>query len=79
MPMQVDRIARRPGRVPIVVAEAAYEVYSALYGAQQSLDRLGARGGFSSGEVIAFLYARRFSRAEWDARVKEALSGLVAS
>ena len=79
MPMQINQVWRRRGRVPVVVATLAYEVYAAVYGPGQSLEHLGKRGGFGAGEVIALLYARQFPRAEWDARVREALSGLVAS
>ena len=33
------------------------------------------RGGFSAGELIAFLYARSFPKTEWRARVDEAFKG----
>jgi hypothetical protein len=33
------------------------------------------RGGFSIGEIVAFLYARAFPRSEWRDRVEEALRG----
>lgn len=32
-------------------AEEIYKIYSCLYGKEQSLDRLAARGGFGWGEV----------------------------
>lgn len=67
----------RNGWVPVVVAARAYEVYSHMYGTHQSLDKLNSRGGFGTGELVAFLYARGFPRGEWSARVDEALSGLV--
>ncbi|WP_141695189.1 hypothetical protein [Pseudomonas graminis] len=34
------------------------------------------RGGFSSGELMAFLYAYPFPKAEWSARVQEAFKGM---
>jgi hypothetical protein len=34
------------------------------------------RGGFSAGELIAFLYARSFPKSEWRARVDEAFHGM---
>ena len=52
---------------------AAYEVYSLVHGQHPALIEGGCRGGFSSGELIAFLYARSFPRAEWSRRVDEAL------
>ena len=55
---------------------AAYEVYCGLFGAQDALVTGGCRGGFSTGELIAFLYARSFPRDQWRARVDEALMGL---
>lgn len=59
------------------VTMAAYEVYSHLYGAQEALVTGGCRGGFSSGEVIAFLYARSFPKSELRSRVDEAFAGMV--
>lgn len=43
------------------VTKAAYEVYCYLYGPQPAmmdLEDRGCRGGFSAGELLAFLYAR---------------------
>ncbi|WP_264716337.1 hypothetical protein [Limobrevibacterium gyesilva] len=77
--MQIASYRREPGRLPLCIAEKAYEVYSALHGDRQSLSRLGERGGFSAGEVIAFLYARQFPRPQWSDRVHEAFRGMVAS
>lgn len=60
-----------------VITERAYEVYSHLYGTNQSLDRLDERAGFGVGELVAFLYARSFPKAEWSDRVDEAMKGMV--
>jgi hypothetical protein len=54
---------------------AAYEVYSHVYGPQEALVTNGCRGGFSTGELIAFLYARSFPKSEWIARADEAFNG----
>lgn len=54
------------------VTLAAYEVYAHVYGEQHAMVDMqgrGCRGGFSSGELVAFLYARSFPKAEWSARV----------
>lgn len=51
---------------------AAYEVYSHVHGRQQAMIEGGCRGGFGSGELIAFLYARAFPKAEWSMRADEA-------
>lgn len=64
------------GEAPTAVTLAAYEVYSHVYGAQEALITGGCRGGFSTGELVAFLYARSFPRAEWRARVDEAMRGM---
>jgi hypothetical protein len=53
----------------------AYEVYCHVYSPQEALVTGGCRGGFSTGELIAFLYARSFPKDQWRARVKEAFNG----
>ena len=62
-----------PQSIPESVALRAYEVYCAVYGAQPAIIDVakGCRGGFSVGEIIAFLYARSFPREEWRVRVDE--------
>lgn len=67
----------RSGHAPAKVTEKGYEVYSHLYGNKQTLQRLNERGGFGTGELVAFLYAHSFPRDEWSKRVDEALEGLV--
>ena len=64
-------------RVSTAVTLHAYEVYCALYGEQAALVTGDCRGGFGAGELIAFLYARAFPRAEWRARFNEAIRGMV--
>lgn len=41
--------------IPRWLAEAAYMVYSKKYGTDQSLDRLGERGGFGRAELLWLL------------------------
>jgi hypothetical protein len=55
---------------------AAYEVYSHVFGPQQALIEGECRGGFGTGELVAFLYARAFPRSEWRTRVDEAFEGM---
>lgn len=77
-PVQVERGYGRPAaQVPAVVALAAYEVYCACHGEQEALVTGGCRGGFGDGELVAFLYARAFPRAEWRARVDEAFKDMT--
>src|SRR2546429_612127 len=67
------------GRVPEAVYMAAYEVYSAVYGAQPAmidLEGRNCRGGFGTGELVAFLYARGFPREQWRHRVDQAFDGM---
>ena len=45
---------QRGGTIPRAIAEQAYEVYSARYGRDQSLDRMCERGGFGPGELDDF-------------------------
>jgi hypothetical protein len=68
----------RPGQglVPKAVTMAAYEVYCHVYGPQEALVTGGCRGGFGTGDLIAFLYARSFQKAEWRVRVDEAFRGM---
>lgn len=69
-------LPRDRARAPTTVTLRAYEVYCALYGPQVALVTGDCRGGFGAGELIAFLYARSFPKAEWHARVDEALIGM---
>ena len=75
-PVQVKRVVHEVPCVPTCVSLRAYDVYSAVHGAQEALITGNCRGGFSAGEIIAFLYARSFPQAEWRARVDEALMGM---
>lgn len=74
-PVQTPQMRRAQGWAPKVVTMAAYEVYCHLHGPQQALVTGECRGGFSTGELIAFLYARSFPKSEWRARVHEAFRG----
>lgn len=66
----------RGSQVRREVVVRAYEVYVHLYGHQDAMMRGGCRGGFSVGELVAFLYARSFPQAEWQMRFDEALKGM---
>lgn len=59
--------------VPRDVYMAAYEVYAGIFAPQDSMIKDECCGGFGTGELIAFLYARAFPRAEWRQRMDEAL------
>lgn len=72
-PIQVHRGFGRPAaRVRTEVTMRAYEVYKHVYGEQKALITDDCRGGFGVGELIAFLYAYPFPKAEWSKRVDEA-------
>ena len=73
--MQTPQGKREQGWAPKTVTMAAYEVYCHVYGSQEAMVTGSCRGGFSTGELIAFLYARSFPKAEWRARVDEAFRG----
>ena len=66
----------RGGHVNAAVTQAAYEVFAHLYGSQESLVTGWCRGGFLTRELVAFLYARWFPKAEWRERVDEAFLGM---
>ena len=72
----VQTVDYKGGRVPKVVTMAAYEVYCKLFGPQEALVTGECRGGFGTGELIAFLYARGFPPDEWGKRCDEAMKGM---
>lgn len=74
-PVQTPRGRREQGVCPKSVTMAAYEVYCHVYSPQEAMITGGCRGGFSTGELIAFLYARSFPKSEWRSRVDEAFRG----
>jgi hypothetical protein len=76
MPIQKSLLAREQSVVRASVYMAAYEVYAEVYGPQQAMVEGGCRGGFSVGELVAFLYARSFPRKEWRQRLDEAFEGM---
>jgi hypothetical protein len=76
-PVQTPRHRNNQGaRINKVVALKAYEVYSEVFAPQEAMITGGCRGGFSTGELIAFLYAHNFPKNEWRTRVSEAFRGL---
>lgn len=74
-PIQMQGV--RGAKAPQSVTMRAYEVYCHLYGPQEAMVTGWCRGGFGAGELMAFLYARSFPKAEWSARVDEAMRGMV--
>ncbi len=81
-PVQIPTKYRTPtksnaGVCPKTVTMRAYEVYCHLYGPQEALVTDGCRGGFSTGELIAHLYAHSFPKEEWEQRNREAHKGMA--
>ena len=72
----VQTVDHKGGKAPRVVTMRAYEVYCAIFGTQAALITNGCRGGFGTGELIAFLYAHSFPKDEWHKRFDEALAGM---
>lgn len=75
-PVQTNKSCRGNACVSSRVTLRAYEVYCYLFGEQKAMITNGCRGGFSTGELIAFLYARSFPKDEWQMRFDEALRGM---
>lgn len=75
-PVQTHQSRYGDAKCPQVVTMAAYEVYSHVFSPAMVTDH--CRGGFSTGELIAFLYARSFPKSEWRQRVDEAMKGMVS-
>ncbi len=67
--MWTDNRVSKPGptSIPWSVADKAYSVYVARYGAQQSLELLAQRGGFYATELDDFLSSWREEASEVDA------------
>jgi hypothetical protein len=81
-PVQFGQSSEHPSkaaRVPALVALRAYEVYCHVFSAQPAMIDVekGCRGGFSVGEIVAFLYARSFPKEEWRQRFREAQRGMT--
>lgn len=74
-PVQTQAYRGGWAKCPQLVTMRAYEVYCHIYGPQEEMVTGGCRGGFSSGELIAFLYAHSFPKAEWTDRAEEAFRG----
>lgn len=72
----VQTVDHKGGKLNTHVTMRAYEVYSRVYGPQEALITGRCRGGFGTGELIAFLYARSFPENEWRERVDEAMKGM---
>ena len=71
-----DRYRHERPMLTTAVTLRAYEVYCHVYAPQEAMVTGDCRGGFSIGELLGFLYARAFPRAEWKQRVEEAFSGM---
>lgn len=76
-PVQTHQYRRGAAQITSLVTLRAYEVYCHLFGEQEAMVTGGCRGGFSTGELIAFLYARSFPKEEWRSRVDEAFKGMA--
>jgi len=72
----VQTVDHKGGEISTAVTLRAYEVYSAVHGRQEALITGTCRGGFGTGELVAYLYARSFPKDEWCQRVEEALHGM---
>ena len=72
----IQTVDHKGGKITQLVTLKAYEVYSHIYSPQNALITGHCRGGFSTGELIAFLYASSFPKDEWRKRVDEAFKGM---
>lgn len=79
MPVQIPRTYNTKGSIAKDIYMRAYEVYSEVYGEQDAMITGGCRGGFSTGELIVFLYAYSFPKEEWSKRVHFAFANMELS
>lgn len=75
-PVQTHQSKYRDAKCPQLVTMRAYEVYCHVYAPQEAMVTGGCRGGFSTGELIAFLYAHSFPKEQWRTRADEAFRGM---
>ena len=75
-PVQTHQGRQCRGKITTKVTVAAYEVYCHVYAPQEAMMKDGCRGGFSTGELIAFLYAKTFPKEQWKNRVHMAFEGM---
>lgn len=75
-PVQTRQPIHSGAQVNRAVYMAAYEVYCHIFRPQEALITGNCRGGLSAGEIIAYLYARSFPRAEWKQRMDEAFKNM---
>ena len=75
-PVQTHNTKRGSSKLPKKVTMQAYEVYCHVFSPQEAMVTDGCRGGFSVGEIIAFLYAYPFPKNEWQRKVDEAFKGM---
>jgi hypothetical protein len=54
----------------------AYEVYCHVFAPQEAMVTGGCRGGFSTGELIAFLFAYPFPKSEWRQRCDDVFKNM---
>jgi len=73
---QSPEFRREQLTVPEPVYMAAYEVYCHVYSPQKALIEGWCRGGLGIGELVSFLYARKFPKEEWRDKVNEATKGM---
>lgn len=81
MPKHPVQISVREGRkrgwkIDSAVTLRAYEVYEAIGTPQPALVEGDCRGGFSAAELVCYLYARTFPRAEWRERFLSAIRSI---
>ncbi len=73
----VQTVDHKGGKLRTEVTLRAYEVYFYIFGSQEAIVTGNCRGGFSTGELIGFLYARSFPKEEWSKRFNEAMEGMI--
>lgn len=76
VPTHPVQTGHREGKAPQSVTMRAYEVYCHVFAPQEAMVTGSCRGGFSAGELVAFLYTHSFPRDEWIRRVQEAFKGM---
>lgn len=76
--MKMFPVQHQQIEIDLDLQQAAYEVYVECYAPQPSLlEPSQCRGGFSTVELVVYLYVRQFPRDEWPQRADEAFAGKV--
>lgn len=72
----VQTVDHKGGKISSLVTLRAYEVHCHVWAPQEAMITGWCRGGFSTAELITYLYAHSYPVSEWKERYEEACDGM---